>query len=302
MYKKLFLLLWPMMAAAAVCAKSLDVTVDYYTSLESAVAQQTDDLESITELTVHGPLDYSAMDFWHSLTNLEVLDLGDAQAETFSGCYGLTKLRRVVLPPDTKTVDYQAFYFCVSLEDVTMPSALEELGWGVFGGCTSLKTLSLPSSFSTSGGSIFPGCTALTDVYCYSPDYSGTLLDDFNGENEELGQVTLHVHSTLVEHFRQKEDFEKVKVVGMDFNFTSLSVSQATTLTDISSYQGANVSFRMGNKTDMESYNTIYEMGSLTLDAPATPQWQIGRFTLPVSYYDYEMNYDLENFENSKEV
>lgn len=75
MYKKLFLLLWPMMAAAAVCAKSLDVTVDYYTSLESAVAQQTDDLESITELTVHGPLDYSAMDFWHSLTNLEVLDL-----------------------------------------------------------------------------------------------------------------------------------------------------------------------------------------------------------------------------------
>lgn len=302
MYKKLFLLLWPMMASAAVCAKSLDVTVDYYTSLESAVAQQTDDLESITELTVHGPLDYSAMDFWHSLTNLEVLDLGDAQAETFSGCYGLTKLRRVVLPPDTKTVDYQAFYFCVSLEDVTMPSALEELGWGVFGGCTSLKTLSLPSSFSTSGGSIFPGCTALTDVYCYSPDYSGTLLDDFNGENEELGQVTLHVHSTLVEHFRQKEDFEKVKVVGMDFNFTSLSVSQATTLTDISSYQGANVSFRMGNKTDMESYNTIYEMGSLTLDAPATPQWQIGRFTLPVSYYDYEMNYDLENFENSEEV
>ncbi len=68
-------------------------------------------------------------------------------------------------------------------------------------------------------------------------------------------------------------------------------VTKATTLSDITPWQGADVSFQMSEDFDMETFSTIYAMGSLTLEAPASPKWQIGRFTLPVSYYDAQTNY-----------
>ncbi|MCR4922055.1 MAG: hypothetical protein K5945_10205, partial [Bacteroidaceae bacterium] len=94
----------------------------------------------------------------------------------------------------------------------------------------------------------------------------------FDDENEEVGRVTLHVHSSLVEYFRQKESFAKVNVVGMNFNFTTLALSRPTTITDISNYQGADVSFRMGEVVNMETFESRHSMGSLNLDAPATPK------------------------------
>ena len=302
MIKKCITLLYLLSIAIGAHAVAVDVTVTKQTTLETAITSKVSDLETVTQLTVHGPLDDYAMDMWSQMPNLEVLDLGDAQAETFSGCFMLMKLRSVVLPSNTKVIDSQAFYYCTSLEDITLPATTEEVGFFAFGACVKLKTISLPSSFNTAGGHVFTGCTALTDVYCYSADYNGTLLDDFNGESEELGQVTLHVHSSLVDHFRQKENFEKVTVVGMDFNFSALALSHPTTVTDISNYQGANVSFRMGQETNMETFETKYAMGSLTLDAPTTPTWQVGNFSLPVSYFDYETNYDYENFENSEKI
>lgn len=93
-----------------------------------------------------------------------------------------------------------------------------------------------------------------------------------------------------------------VTVIPKGSSAGTLEVTQPITLTNISNYQGADVSFRMDETVNMETFELKYTMGSLTLDAPATPKWQVGKFSLPVSFYDYETNYDLENFENSEDV
>ena len=76
-----------------------------------------------------------------------------------------------------------------------------------------------------------------------------------------------------------------------------LVLTKATTLSDITPWQGSDVSFLMGADFDTESFSYVYSMGSLTLEAPASPKWQIGRFTLPVSYYDAQTNYSYSGEE-----
>ena len=70
-----------------------------------------------------------------------------------------------------------------------------------------------------------------------------------------------------------------------------LVLTKSTTLSDITPWMRADVSFRMSEEIDLENYSFVYTMGALTLDAPATPTWQIERFTLPVDYYDFQTNY-----------
>jgi len=282
-----------LLLAVAAHAVAIDVTVIQKGTLENAINQKVSDLESVTRLTVHGPLGSGDMDVWSQLPNLEVLDLSDAEVEFFTNCLGLINLQRVVLPESTKKIDSYTFAYCLALTEVTMPG-VEQIDMGAFFGCSSLPAVTLPGTFVSSGGVLFIGCDALKDVYCYSADYSGQLFD------ESVQGVTMHVHTTLVDYFRQKENFEGLSVVGMTFNFAKLVLGRPTTLSDISYYQGADVSFKPTEQVDWESYTTTYTMGSLTLDAPAQPKWQVGRFTLPVSFYDYETNYSEDYTQEEK--
>jgi hypothetical protein len=74
-----------------------------------------------------------------------------------------------------------------------------------------------------------------------------------------------------------------------------LVLTKPSTLSDITPWSGTDVSFQMSEELDTENFTFVYTMGSLTLDAPATPKWQIGRFTLPVDYYDYQTNYSYSD-------
>ena len=76
-----------------------------------------------------------------------------------------------------------------------------------------------------------------------------------------------------------------------------LVLMKSTTLSDITPWRGADVSFQMSEEIDTENFSYVYTMGSLTLDAPATPKWQIGRFTLPVDYYGYQTMYSYSDDE-----
>ena len=293
--KKTFSLLFLLLMTAVAHAVAIDVTVTKKGMLEETITQKVSDLESVTSLTVHGPLGNGDMGVWMQLPNLEVLDLGDTQMESFSSCTALLNLQRVVLPVSTKEIDMYTFGYCVALTEVAMPG-VEKIGMGAFASCSSLTAVTLPGTFMTSEGMLFAACESLKDVYCYTSDYSGQLF------GEDTQGVTLHVHTTLVDYFRQKENFEGVSVVGMTFNFTQLVLGHPTTLSDISYYQGADVSFKTTEQMDLETYLTNYSMGSLTLDAPATPKWQVGRFTLPVSFYDSETNYINGDFEQEEKV
>ena len=295
MKKKSVALLFLLVTTGSMQATSIDVTVTKKGTLAEKLEQQVSRLETVTSLTVHGPLGDEDMTVWQQLTNLEVLNLSDAKTESFSNCMGLPRLQRVTLPESTKSIDFYAFYFCTSLAEVSLPG-IETIGMGAFGACSSLTAVSLPATFMHTDGMPFTGCEALKDVYCYSSDYSGQLFD------EDTRDVTLHVHTSLVDYFRQKENFEGVSVVGMDFNFTKLVLGHPTTLHDISHYQGADVSFKATQQLDTDTYLTTHTMGSLTLDTPDSPKWEIGRFTLPVDFYDYYSNYPDGDYNQEEKV
>ena len=276
-------------------AGALDVTVSYDHPLYEVLDQKTSDYESVTQLTVHGPMYDNDLSVLQDLTNLEVLDLSDAQVETFSYCTYLTKLRKIVLGESTTKMESGACMLCSALTEVTMP-AIEELGYSAFYGCTALKTIDLPSTLNLVGTNVFEGCTALKDIYCYAADYQGTLF------TEEAKGITLHVHKNLVNFFKAKEAYAGVTIVGMDFMFSQLLLTRPTTLKDISAYQGADVNFKAGEIIDSETFSVQYSMGALNLDAPASPKWQVGKLTLPVDYYSYQTNYNSEDYEQSKDV
>jgi hypothetical protein len=293
--KKLSILLLLTLMAVGVGAVTVDVTVTKKGTLLDAVMQQTSDLESITELTVRGPLDeWDDMNVWADMTNLEVLNLQHAETDVFRNATMLTKLRRVALPDRVKRLDQMAFYGCTALSEVNIPSSLEQMGYYAFAMCQSLKEVSLPASFNRSEGYIFNGCSALKDVYCYSSDYEGSLFDDSNSG------VTFHVHTILVDFFRGKENVQGLNVVGMDFNFSSLRLTSPVTIKDVSYYQGADITFDHGQYYDNSRYTSIYTMGALEIDAPASTKWQMGNITLPVSFYEYDTNY--LDYDNSEDV
>lgn len=272
--KKLSILLLLTLMAVGAGAVTVDVTVTKKGTLLDAVMQQTSDLGSITELTVRGPLDeWDDMNVWADMTNLEVLNLQHAETDVFRNATMLTKLRRVALPDRVKRLDQMAFYGCTALSEVNIPSSLEQMGYYAFAMCQSLKEVSLPASFNRSEGYIFNGCSALKDVYCYSSDYEGSLFDDSNSG------VTFHVHTILVDFFRGKENVQGLNVVGMDFNFSSLRLTSPVTIKDVSYYQGADITFDHGQYYDNSRYTSIYTMGALEIDAPASTKWQMGNIS-----------------------
>ena len=73
-----------------------------------------------------------------------------------------------------------------------------------------------------------------------------------------------------------------------------LIVDRPTTITDVSPYQGKDVYLVKGGYYDEETFDYIYSMGSITLDAPAAPTWRINKFYMPINYWNYDELYDWE--------
>lgn len=81
-----------------------------------------------------------------------------------------------------------------------------------------------------------------------------------------------------------------------------LVIDRPTTITDVSPYQGSDVSFTNSDYFDEESGEYVYSMGSIILDAPTTPRWRIGKFRFPVNFFDWDATYDYESFEEKSRI
>ncbi|MBQ7179857.1 MAG: chitobiase/beta-hexosaminidase C-terminal domain-containing protein [Bacteroidaceae bacterium] len=73
-----------------------------------------------------------------------------------------------------------------------------------------------------------------------------------------------------------------------------LLVDRPTTITDVSPYQDKDIFFTRGEYYDEETFDYVYSMGSITLDAPAEPVWRINKFYLPINYWNYNERYNWE--------
>ena len=76
-----------------------------------------------------------------------------------------------------------------------------------------------------------------------------------------------------------------------------LLIDKPTTITDVSPYQGMDVSFAESYDYNEDTGRSTFAMGSITLDAPSSPRWNMNRFTLPIDMYNYQCIYDEETDE-----
>lgn len=81
-----------------------------------------------------------------------------------------------------------------------------------------------------------------------------------------------------------------------------LLIDKQTTITDVSPYQGTNVNFAESEYFDVSTNEYIMSMGSITLDAPTSPRWQINRFTFPIDFFNFMATYDWETGEQKTHI
>ena len=72
---------------------------------------------------------------------------------------------RISLPNTIKTIDYQAFGYCVNLEKVNFPSDLETISSSAFMLCHKLSKIILPSQIKAIGEGAFRDCTEAKELF-----------------------------------------------------------------------------------------------------------------------------------------
>lgn len=285
----LLTMLWP---AANAAARDVSVTVTEPGTLRECIASVTDNFESITRLTVRGPLDPDTdNDVYYYLTNLEELDLSGAELVEFSGAMFMNALRSVKLPASTKHIPMTGFYTCPNLTTIEMPG-VETMEQMSIAGCPALKELHLPATLVSAFGAVF-GCTGLTDVYhtAFLP-----VKRVVNIEEGETQTITHHVPAASFDLYAQVfESDNHATLVAYDVRFTLLNIYDDATLSNTSAMEGADV--RLSVQEDNASWlSSGYNCGALTVASGAP--WSVGNFSMAcephstyVGYPDYDSEY-----------
>ena len=81
-------------------------------------------------------------------------------SEVFKNCVNLSN---VVLPPDTRSIPYQAFSGCSSLKNITIPESVEVICEESFSE-SGLESIVLPKSVTRFGNFAFYGCKSLKQI------------------------------------------------------------------------------------------------------------------------------------------
>ena len=159
--KKLFTLLFALVATTALWAHDFEINGIYYNFL--------DDKTNEVEVTYRG-LHYDDYDNEYSgsvtipktVTNngttYSVTSIGDW---AFMDCSALTS---ITIPNSVTSIEYCAFSGCSGLTSVTIPNSVTSIGHYAFSGCTGLTSITIPNSVMSIGHSAFNGCSGLTSV------------------------------------------------------------------------------------------------------------------------------------------
>jgi len=94
--------------------------------------------------------------------------------------YNATKLEKIVLSEELKTIDDNAFSLCRRLENIVLPSGVEYIGNQAFSGCRVLEQINIPSKTTKIGSQCFDDCRALIRIDAQSekaPEIDETIFD-----------------------------------------------------------------------------------------------------------------------------
>ena len=125
----------------------------------------------------------------------------------FSGC---SKLTKVTVGSNVKTIGNKAFYKCTELKTVSGASNITKIENNAFNGCKALKKLVLDSkSLQSIGNAAFKNCTALTSITVSSTKLTKIGKEAFSG-NKKLAAVTIKT-SKLTKSSVGKDAFKNIK-------------------------------------------------------------------------------------------
>ena len=144
------------------------------------------DYESVTSLSIEGPMDSADFSKLKDFKTLQNLDLSATTVNEMRGQLNTRELRTVILPKTLKrisdkvfselynlrTVDLSnteiigeyAFTDCKNLQRIKLSTNLKQIGDFAFSGCSQLTEVTIPESVDSIGRSAFSRCTNLSNV------------------------------------------------------------------------------------------------------------------------------------------
>lgn len=152
------------------------VTLTDTDRLEAKLAEALGDAApTVQKLTISGTFNAIDVEFLHTLTALQSLDMTGAVVKShnehshysFTCSYvnpdGYTVEVNVNNYLSEKTIGYQMFAGMTSLKEFKIPAAINSIEWHAFEGCTSLEAISLPSNIKSMNRPFaYSGLTTLT--------------------------------------------------------------------------------------------------------------------------------------------
>ena len=152
--KKLFTLLFVIVATTALWAEDFEVNGIYYyilTDKTNEVAVTCGSPLYTGSVTIPSTVTYNG-------TTYSVTSIGSG---AFRYCSGLTS---VTIPNSVTSIGYQAFWYCSGLTSITIPNSVTSIGENAFYGCSGLTSITIPNSVTEIGGRVFADCSGLTSI------------------------------------------------------------------------------------------------------------------------------------------
>ena len=144
---------------------------------------------TVKEIVVNGGyIDNDMLDYWKKLENLEILNLSDANNESFAqkafweyqeyvawneygeeiiikgDYYNFANIRKLVLPKDLTIIHERQFEGLWLLEKIVIPEGVTEIPDGAFYDCHALAKVELNENLTSIGNYAFYSCHALENI------------------------------------------------------------------------------------------------------------------------------------------
>lgn len=173
---KKLLLLFTILSITSIIFAQVSKTVNLATAGTLSTSLISDELNTVTNLTITGTID--ARDFKtmrDKMPLLAVLDLSGVTIAAYSGTEGTSWNTNYAanVVPENAFINPTTLQGKISLISVVLPSSVTSIGDSAFRFCSGLTAIAIPSSVTSIGNLAFQSCSGLITVDSNNPNYSG---------------------------------------------------------------------------------------------------------------------------------